>query len=103
MSERIKSRNSSIDILKLIFSIAIVLFHFGSHHGVNIFPGGYIFVEGFFMITGYFMMHSVSKAQGEEIGKDTLFFIKHKYLSFAPTLIASALIITAATIVIYRP
>ncbi len=49
------------------------------------------------------MMHSVSKAQDNDIGKDTLRFIKHKYLSFAPTLIASALVITVTTTIIFRP
>ena len=91
-----------IDMLKFIFSIAIVLFHFGRHCGFNILQGGYIFVEGFFIITGYFMMNSVNKSQEKSIGKDTLSFIKHKYLSFAPTLIASVLVAQAVTIVILR-
>ncbi len=102
MAEKIHSRNSSIDILKLIFSIAIVLFHFGKHHGVNIMQGGYIFVEGFFMITGYFMMNTVSKASIKDIGKDTINFIKRKYLSFAPTLLATVLVAEAVTVFIYH-
>lgn len=102
MTANAKSRNSSIDILKLIFSIAIVLFHFGKHHGFNLVQGGYIFVEGFFMITGYFMMNSVSKAQNTDIGRDTLKFITHKYLSFAPMLIATALVAEAVTVFLYR-
>jgi len=102
MFDTIKSRNSSIDILKFIFSIAIVLFHFGRHRDVNVLQGGYIFVEGFFMITGYFMMNSVNKAKENSIGKDTLNFIKHKYLSFAPTLLASIIIAQIITIVIYH-
>lgn len=95
-------RNSSIDILKFIFAISIVLFHFGSHREINILQGGYIFVEGFFMITGYFMMVSANKTTEKCIGKDTLNFIKHKYLSFAPTLIASVIITQIITIIISR-
>lgn len=102
MSKTMKSRNSSIDMLKFIFAIAIVLFHFGRHRDVNVLQGGYIFVEGFFMITGYFMMNSVNKSKEKSIGKDTLNFIKHKYLSFAPTLIASVFVAQVITIVIYR-
>ncbi len=43
------------------------------------------------MITGYFMMHSVTKAKGKEIGKDTLSFILHKYSSFALPLFFSVM------------
>lgn len=102
MTQTHNKRNSSIDALKFLFSIAIVLFHFGRHRDVNIMSGGYIFVEGFFMITGYFMMNSVSKAREKSIGKDTLSFITHKYLSFAPTLLASVITAQILTIVIYR-
>ncbi len=54
------------------------------------------------MITGYFMMNSVNKAKEKSIGKDTLNFVKHKYISFAPTLLASVIVAQVITIVIYR-
>ena len=54
-------RNSSIDYLKFLFSVIIVLYHYGLW-----FSGGYIVVEGFFMITGFLMMGQI-----RESGTDT--------------------------------
>ncbi len=103
MSDKVTSRNSSIDLLKLIFTIGIVLFHFSYNRSADILLGGYIFIEGFFMITGYFMMKSVSKADESSLSKDTLDFIKHKYLSFAPVLLASIAVLTAVSFFLYPP
>lgn len=87
MSSMLKCRNSSIDLLKLLFAITVVLFHFGGRQGVNMVTGGYLVVEGFFMITGYFMMNSASKARENDIARDTLRFISRKYSSiFLPLL-----------------
>lgn len=91
MSIKPDMRNSNIDLLKFLFSIVVVLLHFGSSHGTQIIPGGHLVVEGFFMISGYFMMQSVCKASGNRIGRDTLQFVKHKYSSFALPLLFSAL------------
>lgn len=101
MSEKLKSRNSSIDLLKLYFSIIIALYHFGILFMPELIPLGYIAVEGFFMITGYFMMHSVNKAEHNDLGKDTLHFITHKFSSFFLPLLFSSLI-AFATLIAYR-
>lgn len=103
MSEKLNTRNSSIDLLKLIFVIGIVLFQFSINRSADILFGGYIFIEGFFMITGYFMMKSVGKSKETDLGKDTLKFIKHKYFSFAPILLASVIVLTAVSIFLYPP
>jgi len=103
MSEISKTRNSSIDLLKIIFVLGIALCHFSAHNSADLLPGGYIFIEGFFMITGYFMMKSVNRSEETDLGKDTLNFIRHKYLSFAPVLLASAIILTVVTIFLYHP
>ena len=92
MSETMKSRNSSIDLLKFYFAVIIVLFHFGQDWNIKLFPLGYLSVEFFFMISGYFMMNSVHKAKNENIGADTLKFIVHKFSSFSLPLFFSALI-----------
>ncbi len=99
MSAAIKGRNSSIDLLKLYFSIIVVLFHIGQQQMPDLFPLGYIVVEGFFMVTGYFMMSSVYKAPSEDIGKDTLKFITHKFSSFFLPLLFSALIAFGSLII----
>ena len=49
MNPGIGSRYSYIDVVKLFFSLMIMLFHFGN----NILPGGRVAVEGFFMISGF--------------------------------------------------
>ena len=91
MREKMNARNSSIDLLKFIFSIIIVLLHFGVSHNVNLFPAGYVAVEGYFMITGYFMMNAVSKSQSKDIAKDTLKFILRKFSSFFLAFFASVI------------
>lgn len=71
-------RDSYIDIVKFVFSIIILLFHF-SH---NILPGGRMAVEGFFMFSGYLMMKSLERAHFDhsEIGIATIKFVAHKFL-----------------------
>lgn len=98
MQSNAAKRNSSIDLLKLYFSVVVVLLHIGQSQMPSLFPLGYLVVEGFFMITGYFMMNAVSKSQEKDIGKDTLRFIKHKFSSFFLPLLFSALIAFATLI-----
>lgn len=95
----IKTRNSSIDLLKLYFSVIVVLLHIGQSQLPGLFPLGYMVVEGFFMITGYFMMNAVSKSQNSDIGKDTLKFITHKFSSFFLPLLFSSIIAFATLII----
>ena len=95
--QKIQRRNSSIDLLKFLLSISIVMLHFGQNSGLELIPSAYLAVECFFMISGYFMMNSVSKAQGTDIGKDTLKFIGRKYSSFFLTLLFSALLAFSVT------
>ena len=82
-------RNSSVDIIKFVFSIIIILYHFGFAIW-----GGYIVVEGFFMITGFLMMSSMTKATDvEEVLPDsTARFVLRKYSSIFFPLLFSALI-----------
>ncbi len=99
MSQMLRTRNSSIDLLKLYFSVIIVLLHIGESQMPILFPRGYIVVEGFFMITGYFMMNAVYKSQAKDTGRDTLKFITHKFSSFFLPLLFSALIAFATLII----
>lgn len=92
MPESIKGRNSSIDFIKFLFAIIILVFHFGRIEGNEFIPGGYIVVEGYFMISGYFMMNSVRKSKECNIGKDTLNFIGRKLSSFFLPLLFSNLL-----------
>ena len=84
-----KPRNSYIDIIKLVFSIMIVLFHFGE----GIAPSGRIAVEGFFMISGYLMMVKISQndrvPKNRYTGFQTIEFIIHKLKSLLVYLVPS--------------
>ncbi|MBR2353374.1 MAG: acyltransferase [Clostridia bacterium] len=81
-------RNGSIDYLKFLFSIVIVLYHYGLG-----FWGGYIVVEGFFMITGYLMIGSLmrNRSEGELPADSTAKFVLHKYSEIFWPLLFSAI------------
>lgn len=86
-----KARNSSIDILKFVFSLVIAALHFSISHNLTFARGGYILVEGFFMISGYFFMSAVQKESGCT-GKAAAAYVLKKYGSFALPLAFSAII-----------
>ncbi len=81
-------RNSSIDYLKFLFSIVIVLYHYNLWFG-----GGYIVVEGFFMITGFLMMGSLYRKKDEpDLAPDsTAKFVFRKYRAIFLPLLFSAI------------
>lgn len=83
MKEIKNSYLPSIDLLKFICSIIIVLFHAYKLEGTTInciFPLGYVMTEVFFVISGILMAQSVYKDKSEitDLGKDTWKFILHK-------------------------
>lgn len=52
-------RNGEIDLLRIVFSVMIILFHFGNTYKYSIFRNGYIAVEFFFVVSGYLMTRHV--------------------------------------------
>lgn len=89
-----KTRNGTIDFLKFLFSVIIVLFH--PHIMIDdakFFDGGYIFVEFFFIVSGYYMMLSYSKKEHNiSIASDTFEYLRNKMINLMPNLIISAFI-----------
>lgn len=85
-----KQRNNYIDIMKLIFAVMVVMFHYGG----DLLPGGRLAVEGFFMISGYFMMKSIERDRhaDDQLGLSTVHFIGHKLASLFPILLASIIV-----------
>ena len=81
-------RNSSIDYLKFLFSIVIVLYHYGLW-----FDGGYIVVEGFFMITGFLMMGALYRKKDvpDTAPDSTAKFVFRKYKAIFLPLLFSAI------------
>lgn len=81
-----KSRTTSIELLRFIAAAAIMLFHFGNiylnSHAYAAY--GYIVVDFFFMLTGFFMMRYLST---EKSAMAPGFFFWHKIRSFYPVLL----------------
>lgn len=91
------NRNGTIDILRFLFCIAIVLRHFsdGMPDGSPmIVPGGALGVEFFFIVSGYLMTCSaykrVNNGSPVSVAKDTNFFMKRKMGSLLPDLIVAS-------------
>ena len=88
-------RNGTIDFLRFVYSILIVIYH-GRILEANpekwIFCSGFIGVEFFFVVSGYFMAACSSKIclrKEQNLGKETLIFVMHKYKSLLPELYIS--------------
>ncbi len=83
-----KARNGKVDLLKFIFSIAVIIFHFDNavNYQNEIFTKGYIGVEFFFVTSGFLFAKSLSKVtyQKETLISSGVAFMKKKYLSFFP-------------------
>lgn len=85
------ARNSTIDLLKFIFAVTIVIFHGGTNlwHGAKgEYPmsGGAIGVEFFFIVSGYLMVASESRRAEKRVSlvDDTCSFIRGKIRSLLP-------------------
>ena len=80
MAKQLKpSRNGSIDLMKFVFTLVIMLFHTN-----KLFGGGYIAVDFFFVVSGYLMAVSMEKRMTRQsqkpvpLGQDTVSFLLHK-------------------------
>lgn len=84
-----KQRNATVDFLKFVFAIIIVIFHgknIALGNEVPVFIGGSIGVDFFFIVSGYYMAYSALKKpySVESLGIDTLDFMKHKISGLLP-------------------
>lgn len=90
-----KQRNGKIEFMRFIFCITVILFHigkkyFGLDYQVNrflsCFRHGDLGVEFFFLVSGYLFAAACVKKRGQEepLGKSTLLYIYHKWISFYP-------------------
>ena len=62
-----KRRNETVDFLKFLFALVIVIFHgrkLASSGEFALFQSGYLGVEFFFLVSGFLMMKSVSGIPG---------------------------------------
>lgn len=83
-----KARNGKVDFLKFIFSIVVIIYHFGNSvkYPSELFNKGYIAVEFFFIVSGFLFAKSLSKIEysKESFINDSLRFMGKKYISFMP-------------------
>ncbi len=86
--ETVMNRNYTIDIIKFVFSIIILLYHFRC-----IFWGGYLAVEGFFMISGFLMMNTLLSQKKESLlqADSSARFVLRKYSAIFLPLLFSAI------------
>lgn len=92
LTNSVSKRNSSIDILKFIFSIVVVLHHsylldgVGKAHGI--FLSGVSAIDFFFITAGYFMAATIVKntknPHTEGLGSETVLFIKKRITPIFP-------------------
>lgn len=91
-----KQRNGEIEILRLFFTLSVLLFHsqyVSNGDAYPLFHGGWLGVEFFFLVSGYLMAayesQRCSLGETRQIGSDTMRYILRKaktlypYLAFA--------------------
>lgn len=83
-----KARNGKVDLLKFIFSLVVIIYHFGNavKYDNELFNRGYIAVEFFFIVSGFLFAKSLSRIEYKEdtVITDSLRFMGKKYKSFMP-------------------
>lgn len=79
-------RNNTIDLLKLIMSLIVVIYHISVNlDGFSVFKRGLLAVDFFFIVSGYLLMRSIHKSEKtDSVYQDNIKFIFKKYKSFFP-------------------
>ena len=86
-----KKRNGEIELLRILFCLAVVGTHLNAYFKPEMFKEGVFAVEFFFLVSGYFMAKSAERAESLTFG-DTMSFLSRKFKSFFPYYIVSVLI-----------
>lgn len=77
-------RNTTVELLRFIFAIVIVIFHFGQKNYINnLGSNGYLGVEFFFLVSGWFMAKNAHRQDFSDIGEMTFFYTAKKIATFA--------------------
>lgn len=61
-------RNGEIDILRFLFAISILIFHFNDLYDYGVFFNGNICVEFFFILSGFLMAKQTEKYRSQRLG-----------------------------------
>lgn len=88
-----KKKNGEIELLRFIFAMIIVIFHFNIKFSLNMFYWGRLGVEFFFIVTGVLFAMSIKRIDidRKNIHIYTWSIIKRKILSFLPYYIMALL------------
>ena len=82
------ARNGKVDLFKFIFSLVVIIYHFGNavKFDNELFNKGYIGVEFFFIVSGFLFAKSLAKIpyNKETLPTDSAKFMWRKYKSFLP-------------------
>lgn len=95
-----KQRNGTIDFMRFVFAIGIVLGH--AEVIYDIVPNGWIGVEFFFLVTGWLMASKAARTDDKLSFSLVKRFIKRKILAFYPEAII-ALLLGGMTYVLFFP
>ncbi len=95
-------KNGALQIMRLVFSLVIVQYHFRSFEQGPSLPTGYLATDFFFIISGYFMMaHAQRKTNGRGVAIwcDTWQYLSHKFGKLVPYYLASFAVAFCARVV----
>lgn len=85
-----KKRNGTIELMRFVFCVAVILFHINNRmdipvvHHISFFQNGHIGVEFFFLVSGYLMALSAKKQAGAPLLPATKRFMFRKFLPILP-------------------
>lgn len=94
-------KNAMLQIMRIVFCLVIVQFHFrGFNYGVPM-PTGYLATDYFFIISGYLMMANAAKQEAGpgSVLDDTRRYIFHKFGKMLPYYVASYVVVFLARLV----
>lgn len=89
-------RNATIDLMKFVFAIAIVLHHTCNFYslpksGDCIAISGYLAVEFFFIVSGYYFMKRIATTEHNDVFREDLLYIKERYIKIFAFLLLSVI------------
>ena len=104
MTSIMKKRIQSVDILRLLFSVLVVLWHsrYLNRCGEHQLLLSDHAVEFFFLLSGYLMARHVEKPMQGTLGRDTWAFLKKKIGSFYPVYLIAFVLNVIIRIIINR-
>ena len=83
-----KKRNQKIDLLRILFCTAVLLYH------LDLLKGGYLAVCGFFVLSGYFTADSLIRRKDEEIFRYQVKRISRIYIPLFVTVCITVLAVS---------